>query len=82
MTIYLYPRSNSTDPYVMKTAIVIGLLLGAIGCGDNDAVSVDAGPAADACVMAQGNCGCVIQETAHYADGSPFPTVTTKVVCP
>jgi hypothetical protein len=83
----------------MRTAIMIGILLGMLGCGDNEApatqqaaaaVTADAGsdatalPSADAstdsCVGAQGNCGCIFEETIHY--GSDGPEITTQVVCP
>jgi hypothetical protein len=67
---------------------MIGILLGMLGCGDNEVADVaapDAGvPTADAstdaCVEARGNCGCVIEETVHY--GATGPVVTTQVVCP
>lgn len=65
----------------MKTAIFIGVLLGMLGCGDNNAVPQpaavdnDAG-LGDACVMAQGNCDCVFYEDDNNG------VITTKVSCP
>ena len=63
----------------MKTiGFLISVLMFTVGCGDNNAPETfDAGPG-DACVQAQGNCGCVLHEDISYVTGK---TVTT-VVCP
>ena len=71
----------------MRTAIVIGVLIGMLGCGagPSDApqgidASADVAAPVDGCVQAVGNCGCVFEETIHY--GSDGPQIITKVVCP
>lgn len=78
---------------MIRRAMVLGILVGLVGCGGNapdapvaaDAAAsadaaIDAGTPADACVMAQGNCGCVFEETIHY--GADGPQIVTTVVCP
>ena len=70
----------------MRTATLIGILVGLLGCSDgatsitSDVTSADAGMDAtsDACVMAQGNCGCVWYDSYDSATG----VTTSKVVCP
>lgn len=70
----------------MKT-IVLGILIGMLGCtGESadytrEALTADAGidatqEATDACVMAQGDCGCVFYEDINNG------VVTKTVVCP
>ena len=69
----------------MKTAIVlIGIIIGAIGCGSEDLATTTADAGTDACVAAQGNCGCVLIDTITHPDGAPnFVRVDhSTVVCP
>lgn len=73
----------------MKTIIsflALFVALALVGCGDNteaeavDALTpaVDAGPAADACVMGRGNCGCIVYTGISYVTNQ----TTVTVVCP
>jgi hypothetical protein len=72
----------------MKT-IILGILVGLVGCAgesadySREALTADAGSDAmqdagfgDACVMAMGNCGCVFYEEIDNG------VVTKSVVCP
>jgi hypothetical protein len=60
--------------YIIYFAIAMTL---AAGCGDNsDVTPADGG--SDACVQAEGNCGCVFHEDISYVTGK----TTTTVTCP
>jgi hypothetical protein len=67
----------------MKT-IILGIVIGLVGCGEAADYPRTEDAGTDACVAAQGNCGCVLVDTITHPDGSPnFVRVDhSTVVCP
>jgi hypothetical protein len=66
---------------MMKTILFVTVLLAMMGCGGDNETAAPADAAVDygdACVSAQGNCGCVLEETYNLVTHE----TTTAVVCP
>ena len=68
----------------MKKILFVTVLLSMIGCGGESSDSPRATPTdaavdyGDACVMAQGNCGCIFEEDYNFQTKQ----IVTTVVCP